>query len=95
VIRKVKDLYKVMAEETGLDKKQVKVFFEEYFKLVSSLSEEDQRVILPHMGYFEYRKTDAKMGINPSNGEEVKVPNMLRIKYNISNSLKQKMKKEI
>lgn len=78
-----------LSNSTGLSKKDISSVLQAYNELVMVELKAGNEVKLPDLGKFKVSKTAARMGRNPSTGQEIKIPAKTKVKFLISKSLKE------
>jgi DNA-binding protein HU-beta len=82
------ELIDQLAETTGLNRKQVKLFLTE----LASLAQREVRLTgeftLPGLGTLVRAQRTSRLGRNPATGEQINIPARSTIKFKVSKSLK-------
>lgn len=69
-----KDLADVVADETGISKKDAAAAVDAVLGTITKSLKKGQKVSLVGFGTFEVRKRKARTGINPQTKEPIKIP---------------------
>jgi len=75
------ELYKVLAEETGLKQGEIKDVFVAYGSLIAKMAKEDDKILLPSLGNFTIITRAEKNGVNPNTGDKILIPKRLAYKF--------------
>lgn len=68
------DLVDLIADKTGMKKKDVKTVMDTMISEVSTHLDKDFKVQLTGFGTFEVRKRKARTGVRPGTTEKIKIP---------------------
>ena len=68
------DLVNVVANETGLEKKDVDAVVAATLKAITAALKEGDKVQLLGFGTFEVKEVAARVGRNPQTGETIEIP---------------------
>lgn len=68
------DLVDIVADKTGMKKKDVKTVMDTMISEVSTHLDKDFKVQLTGFGTFEVRKRKARTGVKPGTTEKIKIP---------------------
>ena len=82
------DLVGIVAEDTGLKKKDVKDVVDAVLDAISSNLESGAKVQLTGFGTFEVRERKARTGRSPANGAEIQIPASKSVGLKVSKLLK-------
>jgi len=77
-----------MANRTGMERKEVKKFFEDLTMLIEDNIKAGGEVPLKGLGKFKVHHRKARMGRNPLTGEEIQIPAKTVVKFTIAKGLK-------
>lgn len=69
-----KDLINVVAEKTGMTKKDSGLAVESVFDVIKETLSKGEKVQIIGFGNFEVRERSARKGRNPQTGEEIDIP---------------------
>ncbi len=82
------ELIDAMAQKTGLDKKQTKLFLENLTELVTSEIKKGGEVPLTGLGKFKVSDRKARIGHNPQTGEKIQIAAKKAVKFTVAKTLK-------
>jgi len=85
------DLVNMLAKESGMEKKQVKVALEGLVNVVTKTLKKGGEVPLTGLGKFKVRRTKARMGINPATREPIKIPARKKVAFTVAKALKEQI----
>lgn len=68
------DLVDLVADDTGMTKKDVKTVVDKMLTHITQHLDKDQAVQLTGFGTFEVRKRKARAGVKPGTTERIKIP---------------------
>ena len=68
------DLVDLVADDTGMTKKDVKIVVDKMLGHITEHLDKDQAVQLTGFGTFEVRKRKARAGVKPGTTERIKIP---------------------
>ena len=68
------DLVDLVADDTGITKKDVKTVVDKMLTHITQHLDRDQAVQLTGFGTFEVRKRKARAGVKPGTTERIKIP---------------------
>ncbi len=88
------ELIQALAEAATLEKKQAKAFLEALTAVVEKNIKKGGEVPLKGLGKFRVVKRKARMGRNPATGEAIKIPAKTVVKFTVTKSLKDLIKKK-
>jgi DNA-binding protein HU-beta len=77
-----------LAEKVGITKKQTKSTLDELTAVIVRQLKKEGTLKLAGLGVFRKRKTKARVGRNPSTGEQIKIPARMRLRFTPAKSLK-------
>lgn len=77
-----------MSETAGMSKKEVGAFLDELAKLAYKEVKKEGEFIVPGFGKLVKMSRKARMGRNPSTGEEIKIPAKTVVKFRIAKAAK-------
>ena len=83
-----KDFIEKIAEETGLNGVMVKTVVDQFITNIQQALLSEQRIELRNFGVFNVKKRKPKIGRNPKTGEEVLVPERLKVVFKPSKIFK-------
>jgi len=87
------ELITTLAEATGGEKKQSKLFLESLTQIVEKQIRKGGEVPMTGLGKFKVVKRKARMGRNPATGEPIKIPAKTVVKFTVAKNLKDLVKK--
>jgi len=88
------ELIAQLALQAKLEKKQSKMFLEGLTALVEKQIRKGGEVPLKGLGKFKVVKRKARMGRNPATGEAIKIPAKTVVRFTVTKSLKDIVKKK-
>lgn len=77
-----------LANRTGMEKKDVKIFLEQLTSLVEDVIRQGGEVPLKGLGKFRVQHRKARVGRNPITGEEIQIPAKTVVKFALARALK-------
>jgi DNA-binding protein HU-beta len=77
-----------LADKVNISKKDAKVTLEELTSLVVRELKKEGSLRLAGLGIFRKRKTKARLGCNPTTGEQIKIPARTGLRFTPAKSLK-------
>jgi len=83
-----KEIIEKIAESTGLNKIVIKKIIDEFLNVLSSCFENKERIELRDFGVFYFKKIKPKKARNPKTGEEVIIPERIKIIFKPSKKLR-------
>lgn len=83
-----KEIVERVAKNTGLNKVIVKRIVDEFLKILSDCFVNKERVELRNFGVFYFKNTKPKKARNPKTGEEVIIPQRMKIVFKPSRKLR-------
>lgn len=86
------DLVGIVADETGLKKKDVKDIVDAMLEQVASHLDKGAKVQLTGFGTFEVRERKARTGVKPGTTETIKIPASKYPAFKPGKSLKEQVK---
>lgn len=86
------DLVGIVAEDTGLKKKDVKDVVDAVLAAISSNLESGAKVQLTGFGTFEVRERKARTGVKPGTTDKIEIPSSAYPAFKPGKSLKEKVK---
>lgn len=87
------ELVNLVADKTGMKKKDVKAVMDTMISEVSDHLDKDFKVQLTGFGTFEVRKRKARTGVKPGTTEKIKIPASKYPAFKPGKALKEKVKK--
>lgn len=87
------DLVDLVADKTGMKKKDVKTVMDTMISEVSTHLDKDFKVQLTGFGTFEVRKRKARTGVRPGTTEKIKIPASKYPAFKPGKALKETVKK--
>jgi len=87
------ELITQLALQSKLEKRQTKMFLESLTALVEKQIRKGGEVPLKGLGKFKVVKRKARMGRNPATGEAIKIPAKTVVRFTVTKSLKDIVKK--
>lgn len=88
---KKQEFAKRVAGKTGLDKKEAEAFVDAVYEVAGEVLVEEGKVALGSLGTLKTAERAARVGRNPSTGEEIQIPAKNVGKYKISKDLDAKI----
>lgn len=82
------ELISAIAESTGKTKKDSEAFVNAFVNVITETLANDEEVNLHGLGKFTVSERAARIGHNPQNGEEIKIPEMRVPKFKFSSTVK-------
>lgn len=86
------ELVDIVAEETGMKKKDVKEVMDVMLDRISSNLDNDQKVQLTGFGTFEVRERKARTGVKPGTTDKIDIPSSKYPAFKPGKSLKERVK---
>ncbi len=83
------ELIEQIAEETRLEKSQVRKALQAFSAIVAATIETGDNVPLPGLGQFKVRETDARQTRHPATGEMVEIPATRKLTFSMAKSVKE------
>lgn len=83
-----KELFDHIAEKSGLNRAQVKEFFDELTNLAATEVNSGGEFVLPGFGKLVRSQRKAREGRNPATGETIKIPAKTTVKFRLAKSVK-------
>ncbi len=83
-----------LSTQSGLEKKQAKMFLEGLTTLVEKQIRKGGQVPLKGLGKFKVVKRKARMGRNPATGEAIKIAAKTVVRFTVAKALKDIIKKK-
>jgi DNA-binding protein HU-beta len=77
-----------LVEKNGLTKKQVTAFLESFLELAYRETKKNRKFGIPGLGILKLNKRAARLGRNPSTGEQIKIPARTVVKFTVSKAAK-------
>jgi DNA-binding protein HU-beta len=78
----------LLAEKTGLSKKEVSTLWEVLVQVVYKHTKDDGEVTLPGLGKLQKKHRAARSGRNPATGETIQIPAKTVLKFRVAKSAK-------
>ena len=88
------ELIQTLADAAGSDRKSSKMFLEALTGVVEKQIKRGGEVPLKGLGKFKVVKRKARMGRNPATGEAIKIPAKTVVRFTVTKSLKDLIKKK-
>lgn len=85
------DLVDLVAEETGLTKKDVKDIVDTTLDQIATHLDQDYKVQLTGFGTFEVRERKARTGVKPGTNEKIQIPASKYPAFKAGKSLKEEI----
>lgn len=82
------DLVDVVANKTGLTKKQAAEAFDTLFETMTKTLKKGDRVQVPGFGSFSVSKRKGRTGRNPRTGETIKIRASKGVRFRVGSDLK-------
>ncbi|MCM8804053.1 MAG: integration host factor subunit beta [Candidatus Omnitrophica bacterium] len=83
-----KDIIEKISEKSGLNKVIVKKVIDDFLIILFDCFENKERVELRNFGVFYFKKLKSKKARNPKTGEEVIIPERIKLIFKPSKKLK-------
>ncbi|MCM8771506.1 MAG: HU family DNA-binding protein [Candidatus Omnitrophica bacterium] len=83
-----KEIIEKIVETTGLNRVIIKRVVDEFLNILYSCFENKERVELRNFGVFYFKKVKPKKARNPKTGEEVLIPERLKLVFKPTKKLK-------
>jgi len=77
-----------LADKLGISKRQAKSTLDELNELVIRQLKKEGSLRLAGLGVFRKRKIKARVGRNPTTGEQIKIPARTRLRFSPAKALK-------
>ena len=77
-----------LAAKLGISKRQAKATLDEFNELVIRQLKKEGSLRLAGLGVFRKRKIKARVGRNPTTGEQIKIPARTRLRFSPAKALK-------
>ncbi len=87
-------LVEALIKESGLEKKQAKMFLEGLTAVVEKTLKKGGDIPLTGLGKFKVLNRKARMGRNPQTGEAIKIPAKKVVKFTVAKNLKDQVLKK-
>jgi DNA-binding protein HU-beta len=87
------DLVDLVADETGMKKKDVKEVMDTMLDKISGHLDDNYKVQLTGFGTFEVRKRKARTGVKPGTTDKIKIPASKYPAFKPGKGLKERVKK--
>ena len=87
------DVVDVVAEKTGLSKKQAAEAFDAAIDAISSQLKKGERVQVPGFGSFNVSKRAARKGRNPKTGQAITIKASKNVRFRAGKELKEALNK--
>jgi DNA-binding protein HU-beta len=81
-------LFNVLAEKTGMSKKDVTSFMDAFAELAYSEVKTSGEFIIPGIGKLVKKNRAARMGRNPATGETISIPAKTVVKFRVAKAAK-------
>lgn len=89
------DLVALIADNTGMTKKETDTFLTAFTEVVSSELVKGNIVSIMGFGNFEVRKRSERTGVNPKTGKKISIPSCKTPAFKVSKSLKVAVNSEV
>jgi len=83
------ELFKLLAEQTGLKKKDVENIMQALVNTIYKTLKKEYKIKLEGLGVFQLKDRKARLARNPRTGETVKVPAKKVVKFRVIKDLKE------
>ena len=83
------ELFKLLAEQTGLKKKEVENIMQALVNTIYKTLKKEHKIKLEGLGVFQLKDRKARLARNPRTGETVKVPAKKVVKFRVIKDLKE------
>ena len=77
-----------LADKLGISKRQAKATLDEFNELVIRQLKKEGSLRLAGLGVFRKHKIKARVGRNPTTGEQIKIPARTRLRFSPAKALK-------
>lgn len=84
------ELIDIICTLTDYDKSECEKIFDATFIVIAKFLEKNESVNIKNFGTFKVSNRKARVGVNPSNGEKIKIKAHKTISFKVSNNLKEK-----
>lgn len=81
-------LMTVLAEKSGMSKKDVTAFLEVFEQVVLTETKEAGQCVVPGLGKLVKQQRNARVGRNPQTGAEIQIPAKTVCKFRVSKNVK-------
>ncbi len=81
-------LLALLADKTGLSKKEVSTLWEVLVEAVYKHTKDDGEVTLPGLGKLQKKHRAARSGRNPATGETIQIPAKTVLKFRVAKAAK-------
>lgn len=81
-------LLNVLAEKTGMSKKEVTSFMDTFAELAYEEVKGSGEFVIPGIGKLVKKNRAARMGRNPATGEEIHIPAKTVVKFRVAKAAK-------
>ncbi|PLX25814.1 DNA-binding protein [Candidatus Parcubacteria bacterium] len=81
-------LFNVLAEKTGMSKKDVTSFMDTFAELAYSEVKGSGEFVIPGIGKLVKKDRAARMGRNPATGEQIQIPAKTVVKFRVAKAAK-------
>jgi DNA-binding protein HU-beta len=86
------DFIKAVADKAGMSQKDTKEVIDKALEVIADALKSGEKVTLTGFGTFEVRERQARDGVNPKNGEKIKIPATKTPGFSASSTLKGSVK---
>ena len=87
------EIFKIIAEVTGVPKKQVQAVFMTYTDLLKTELKSQGEIKFPDVGKFKVALTNERISRNPATGQMIKVPPKAKIRFTPVKDIKEEVAK--
>ncbi|MDL2223987.1 HU family DNA-binding protein [Bacteroidales bacterium OttesenSCG-928-M06] len=87
----LQELVSLLAQESGISKKDAEVFLREYFNLIMDSLLDDGNVKVKRVGTFKLTKVDDRESVDVNNGTRVLIPAHYKVNYTADTQLARKV----
>ncbi|HXV26850.1 MAG TPA: HU family DNA-binding protein [Candidatus Paceibacterota bacterium] len=85
-------LIQMVAEKTGLSKKDAGEYLESFVELLTNLLRKGEKINITGLGIFKVADRKAREGRNPRTGEVIQIPASKKLRFTPSKVLKEAVK---
>lgn len=78
----------MLAEKSGMSKKEVATMWDMLVQLIYKHTKEDGEVTLPGVGKLQKKHRAARLGRNPATGAQIQIPAKTVLKFRVSKQAK-------
>jgi len=82
-------LIQMLADKTGMTKKDMAMFLESLVETLTSLLRKEEKINIAGLGIFKVADRKAREGRNPRTGESIHIPASKKLRFTASKVLKE------